>query len=451
MKPKCKLRVFVDFSAETKYTDTNGLPTPHNTMKKIVYLVLCVFILSVDGIGLSTASAQLFPRLNRQPICVQQPTGVQPQQVQLSETQQARKDRTSASNRAIVDAKTRKIQNEIARLKNHPWAGVYSTGAGLEGFTLTLAPENGFTVIDWSDIGRYDQNHGTVDWDGDRIKLSLAFAVDSDTTRFARIHASEYILIRWGERVYLVPPDQMMRFVNDVNSMDAVNSGRAVRPGIGPGGIFLRSGDDKKAVSGKPELPEEFMPYLLDAPINVTIVSVKDIREEERQAAPGLSGTYRTNVATIVIDKGKKDGLLADMQLWIIEPVRGSAGGRVKLTRVEETQSEGEYMYFVSPASDAPSTSRAWEIPRTPPEPGWRLSTHQPRMVTDPTEVARQTAIQKFIEVKGRDSLQNYNITVRESPEEWSVWFEGKIPAPGNHNWVNINKATGAVKFFHGQ
>ena len=294
-------------------------------MKKIVLLSVCVALLFVDGIGWLTASAQLIPRLNRQPIRTQQQSPVQPQPAPVSDAQQARQDRRSQSNQAIVRAKTQRIENEIANLKEHPWAGQYSTGPGLAGFTITLAPENGFTVVDWADIGVMDQNHGTVEWDGKRIKLSLAFEVEVDDR--SRIHATEYMPIQWGERLYLIPTDRIIQFRNAVNAALRNAASFGVAPRIG--GLFLlRRGDERKETSEMLELSEELL-----------------------------------------------------------------------------------------------------------------------------TESARQIAIQKFVEENGRDRLLHYNITMRDRPEEeeWSVSFEGKIPAPGNHMWVGVNKATGTARYFQGQ
>jgi len=297
---------------------------------KLTLLSVCFSLLFVDGIGWTTASAQLIPRLNRQPIRAQQPVQVQPQSVQVqpqpapvSDAQQARQDRRSQSNQAIVRAKTQRIENEIANLKEHPWAGQFSTGPGLAGFTITLAPENGFTVVHWADIGLMDQNHGTVEWDGKRIKLSLAFEVEEGSR--SRIHAAEYMPIQWGERLYLIPTDRIIQFRNAVNAALRNAASFGVAPRIA-GQFFLRRGDERKETSETLELSEELL-----------------------------------------------------------------------------------------------------------------------------TESARQIAIQKFVEENGRDRLLHYNITMQDRPEEWSVFFEGKIPMPGNHMWVAVNKATGTARYFQGQ
>jgi len=72
-------------------------------------------------------------------------------------------------------------------------------------------------------------------------------------------------------------------------------------------------------------------------------------------------------------------------------------------------------------------------------------------------EVARRIAIKKFDEVQGVDAHLRYNITVREFPdrfpdrEDWTVFFKGKVPLPGNHALVWVNKTTGAARFMAGQ
>jgi len=266
-------------------------------------------------------------------------------------------------------------------LRNHPWAGQYSWSSGLSGVTLTLAPDNGFTVRQIADIGLMDQNHGTVEWDGDRIKLTFAFDWEDDVVRASgnplNIHISEYKPIRWEERVYLIPLDRIIPFC------DAVNAGREPRNHVIGGTFFLRRDDEKKTVTGKPELPKEFMPYLRgEEPIIATVVSIKDVQEEERV------GSTIQRKATVVVDKGKADGLLPGMILYVMDQEGVSmVTTLVTLTMVGETQSEGEY---IGRPSLPPSSLRSLEAFREAreaqilegiraplPEPGWQFSTQR--------------------------------------------------------------------------
>ncbi|MCL2005363.1 MAG: MG2 domain-containing protein [Planctomycetaceae bacterium] len=69
----------------------------------------------------------------------------------------------------------------------------------------------------------------------------------------------------------------------------------------------------------------------------------------------------------------------------------------------------------------------------------------------DPADEARRIAIEKVDEVGGVNAHLRYNVTVRERPEEWSVFFDGKVPTPGDHATVLVNKATGEARFIPGR
>lgn len=71
--------------------------------------------------------------------------------------------------------------------------------------------------------------------------------------------------------------------------------------------------------------------------------------------------------------------------------------------------------------------------------------------VHDAAELIRQIAIQKFDEVNGVDSHQEYDITVQERVDDWIVFFEKKTKLVGHHSAVQINKETGEVQYFKGQ
>ena len=285
-------------------------------------------------------------------------------------------EKLSESNRAIISEKRQKISAEIAQLQDHPWAGQYYFGDGLgTNVTLTLAPENGFTITWFGCLGLYDQNHGTVAMNGNRIKFSFAFDVESGYTGN---YASEYMPIRWGERLYLIPPGEIVQFCN------AINSGN--EPRRGPHGrFFLRRDDWKKEAPGKPELPKELMPYLLDKPVDVAIVSIKNTRE-------GRIG----KIATVVIDKGKEAGLLPGMELRVVRPE--SVYQEVKLTHVGEKQSEGEYIY-AHPWEEkslfkTPAPARGWQLSTRP---SWRRDRGEQEKHDEPEQEKRGFSIFNFL------------------------------------------------------
>ncbi|MHC4769927.1 MAG: hypothetical protein ACYTEI_14625 [Planctomycetota bacterium] len=61
-----------------------------------------------------------------------------------------------------ADARLERIKQELARMKEHDWAGCYSTAAGLTGLLLYVAPQGGVVFRHWSDRGTFDLNHGTI-------------------------------------------------------------------------------------------------------------------------------------------------------------------------------------------------------------------------------------------------------------------------------------------------
>lgn len=103
--------------------------------------------------------------------------------------------------------------------------------------------------------------------------------------------------VKWGERVYLIFEPDLKNFAN------AVNLGVEPRPEMHSeiwfGSFYRREGDEQKSVSGKPSLPAEWQPFLLDKPITAKIISA------EKQGEDNLG----------IIDKGSHNGLRVGMVL----------------------------------------------------------------------------------------------------------------------------------------
>ncbi len=254
-------------------------------------------------------------------------------------------DQFSDVNQEIVKSKRKKILKEIAELKDHPWAGEYYLGNGVEfGERLILAPENGFTMTLYDNAHLWVLDFGMAVWDEDRVKLSPVFGPEPEASGL-RYYPSEYYLIDWGQRIYLIRTDEIILFCN------AINQGTEPRDEYG-GDFFIRVDLEKAEMKGKPVIPEEFRAYLLDEPFDAEIIAVSDIREEKRN-----------KFATVVVNKGKKDGLLPGMELLVMD--QDEYKEKVELSKVEETQSEGTLCF-----------ERSWLSEKNPPpEVGWRLST----------------------------------------------------------------------------
>ena len=213
-----------------------------------------------------------------------------------------RRDDPKFCGRAERKAKSlsQQIKMEIAQLKNHEWAGEYYEGDGLgENVSLVIAPKHGY-VFEWHGcLGLYDRNYGDVTSTNDRIQFSFAFTNKQEG--FEGI-ASEFILIRWGDRKYLVPANAVVGFCNDVNS------GR--EPRKQPHGRFLlRRGDETKKSSGSPAVPPEFQAYLIKQPIEASITQIGKTSTRPSRA------DFQFKDTTVTRNAGEKQGLHPGMEL----------------------------------------------------------------------------------------------------------------------------------------
>lgn len=221
----------------------------------------------------------------------------------LSAQQNDSNEKMSAESVAASEAQTKKIQREILQLGNHDWAGEYYFGDGLGvNVSLRLAPVNGF-VFTWQGcLGLYDLNYGDVAFTQGTVKLLFKFP--NDRTEFEGV-APELIPVLWGERHYLVPSDQMINFTNAINAgmePSSLFGGRS-------GSFLLRVGDEKKQLKGLPDIPSEYLAYILKKPLTARISSIIEIRVDKSR-----------RITRVTINIGTADGLRRGMELFAKNP-----------------------------------------------------------------------------------------------------------------------------------
>lgn len=162
------------------------------------------------------------------------------------------------------------ILAEIGEFKgSHDWAGEYGTSSGLSGDSLLVAPKSGYVCNTWYDFSVEEETRrwGSVRQQGPVLHLTGGGVDEPERCMLAQ---NEMWLARWGPRRYLLAPNRIMAFVNDVND---VNDGSEPRFS-GRGFNLLREGDERKPAPGKPILPPGFARGLLSEPIDATVVSV---------------------------------------------------------------------------------------------------------------------------------------------------------------------------------
>jgi len=128
-------------------------------------------------------------------------------------------------------------------------AGDYYLGNGLGvNCSLVVKPEGRFSFIWRGCLGVYGMNQGGAKV----VKGHLILTPEQPNKEEGfGCTVTDFIPVRWGERLYLVPKDYGNGFCSDVNR------GREPRSGS-LGNFYLREGDWKKKVTGLPDVPKEW-------------------------------------------------------------------------------------------------------------------------------------------------------------------------------------------------
>lgn len=221
----------------------------------------------------------------------------------LESSEAADDERMSEEARRELERRGARISRGANRSDAPEWAGSYYEGDGLgKNVALSLAPDEGFTFTWNGCLGLYDLNYGDVRVDQGRIHLTSVF--ENDQKGFGGF---DPVLtpVAWGERMYLIPPGDLIDFVNDVNA------GWEPRDGV-HGSFLLRRGDEERPVEGLPALPPELLGALLEEPIRAAVVSVSE--EED----PKPDDRYR-GIVEIVLDRGAEDGVVEGHRFFLIE------------------------------------------------------------------------------------------------------------------------------------
>ena len=179
-------------------------------------------------------------------------------------------------------------------------------------------------------------------------KLQLSFTFTNKHEGFEGI-AGEFIPIRWGNRMYLVPTKEIVGFCNEVNS------GSEPRKEL-HGRYLLRRGDEKRQATGDPAVPAEYQSYLLKRPIEAEITKIGKVVTRPSKA------DFKFKDTTVTINAGKKHGLQSGMELYVTAPDR--LVERVEIASVVDAESQGVITQI---GEDEPA-----------PKVGWKLSTRAP-------------------------------------------------------------------------
>lgn len=252
--------------------------------------------------------------------------------------------RTAEDTIRAFDARRIAIDGELRTLgPGHAWAGDYYYGDGLgANVYVHLAPQAGFVSWIAGCTGGGPRDFGdVVERDGKLELTSRVFRKPEDSLCVG----SRLALVNWGERRYLLEPEQMKAFCNEINA------GREPRSSNW-GNFLMRHEEVARPPTGKPELPREFMSMLLESPLRASIIAVG--------AARPCTPTSKLNrVCTVTVDVGTRDRAWEGMELYVVQP---PLNYRVTINKCTDSTSELEC---------------AFGLPSTEPHVGWKLSTRR--------------------------------------------------------------------------
>jgi hypothetical protein len=249
---------------------------------------------------------------------------------------------------AELERRTDLFEAEMATGVVPDWAGEYSSGIELgRNIRIRVAPQAGFTFAWRGCLGVYDVNFGPVVVRGNHLSLRYELPHDGAGLGVPR----DFVIVRWGQRVYLLPEDELGAFVNAVNSGKEPH--RHCIPSCEP--FLVRSGDDEKPVSGTPDLPVEYRRRLLDRPITGRVVRVLDDETEF-----DLEQGYGWRTIRVEIDLGSDDGMWEGMKLYA--SANPDVGGGFEVVQTQERSSVAINREVVGPGAP-------------PLEPGFCIST----------------------------------------------------------------------------
>lgn len=221
--------------------------------------------------------------------------------------------------------------------KPNPYAGEYSFGDG-KGWNcdLILSTDGKFRHSRRGCLGVYDKQQGEYEVKNGTIILKP----DTPTPRFgARSLSKVYHPVPWGGRMYLIPPDEMTGFCLHVNYK---REPRKAFFGV----HYLRRGDWEKPVTGRPDLPKEFVKHLDPLPVSGKIIELTG--KDEAWVDFGSDAGMEIG-QNLYVEGSEKTGVIK-VRIVAVEKTKS----RVKLDKPTDRMEKGDSVCSRPPISFVP-------------------------------------------------------------------------------------------------
>lgn len=218
---------------------------------------------------------------------------------------------------------------------DHPWAGAYREGPIL----LRLTPTRWSRFVQIGDVLDTWSSPLPVVAAGDHLRLTGS---SDRQDRFM----NDLVVVRWSDRVYLVPESHLGEFTWAVNAGVEPRK-RSTEFDWQTG--FLRDGDELKPVQGRPGLPASFLSKLVGHEI-----AAKVVRAEKASPKEG-------EFTWIKLDAGRRQGVFPGTRFF---PKGKGSVGDARVVAVSENAALATYVAF----GKSSAARVGWTMATTPPD-----------------------------------------------------------------------------------
>lgn len=248
------------------------------------------------------------------------------------------------------------VRSELDATQEDEWAGDYAASDNFTTDTyFAWAPASGFIVLR---EGCYplptDVNYGSAAMVDGVLKLSPVLSMKR---RSSNGIALEFFPVKWGERHYLIPTDRVIEFCHAINSKAYEDLAS----------YLLKQSDVKKAIKGRPDVPDQFKKYLGLKTIKTKIIATYD------GAAKIIDSFGNTEIEKMVtLDVGSAQGVWPGMKFYNPRPKKIFAV--LQVVRADERTSEARVVAAFEPEGGQDVIPAA----------GWKFSTRYRSTMYEP-------------------------------------------------------------------
>ncbi len=241
-----------------------------------------------------------------------------------------------------AEAQIARIKTDVAKLKNHPWAGEYSGRMG--GYlavspTLGAAMRSGPCILVYGTRSAVRQNEkGWLEMSPDKNK-EFSFSGFDGTL----------VPVKWGSRTYLIPEDDLQSFTTDINLGEEPRNASHNRAGM----HYLKVGDEDKLVSGLPDLPAEYLKKIRSVAVDANVRGAKLLKNYPNDYSCGRE-------YLVTLDKGSADGLAQGDTLRLTSHDKGY--DRIELNEVQNRSATARVFVSADNCTDtSQSPNKDWK------------------------------------------------------------------------------------------